>query len=185
MRLPGNAAAKDTAGFRTHITPPSGRSTDFSEAPQIPDRKHRPLTREAGLKAARKELRTARKLQRDNEAAERQLNEVADQLEAMGQPHRADVIRRATELPERKLELMVQRLDARMGQKAKEVFKKELSLARERHDARMAKMRAEESAFMAAFEKRATELKRQIAGWEAIARKKPSVFGRPLAHAGG
>ena len=149
-----------------------------------PDRKHKPLTREAGLKAARKELRTARKLQRANEEAERQLKAVADQLEDMGQPHRADVIRRASELPEKKLELMVRRLDTRMGQEAKEVFAKELARTRERHDARMARMREKEIEFMDAFEKRAAELKQQIAGWEAIARKKPFGVGAPLAHAG-
>ena len=159
-----------------------------------PDRKHKPITgrdhapkpNRTGLKAAdARNCEPPGSCNGNNEEAERQLNAVADQLEDMGQPYRADVIRRATELPERKLEIMVQRLDARMGQKAKEVFTKELARARERHDERMAKMREQEQAFMDAFEARATELKEQIAGWEAIARKKPLGYGRPLAHAGG
>ena len=137
-------------------------------------RKHKPLTREAGIAAAREELDVGRELQR-------RLSKVADLADASMQPDKAAVIRQAAEDPDRLLEEMAQRNMERAERQAGPAFKQRLAELQKQEEE--AEREAERK--IAENKARVAASKLQAERWDAICRKKPSVFGKLLASAGG
>ena len=161
-------------------------------------RSHIPLTAEAGIEAARRELETGRALRQEaedekREAAEQQaraaeiqhhFDEVVKIARDMGRHNLADAVEDASVLTESRLRAFSQRLDETEGKRAREMFRQERQEATRQHENFLAAMKRRERELIATFDEKAAEIKRQIEGWEAIARKKPLGYGRPLAHAG-
>lgn len=145
------------------------------------DRKHKKVSREIGLERSREELDVGLEAQAAARKTERRLDGLADLADKALKPDLAAVIRRASVDPERLLEKRVHQNRVRAERMAGPAFKQRIAELQKQEE----EAEREADRKIAEHKARVAASKLQAERWDAICRKKPSWFGKPLASAGG